>query len=460
MLSQYDVIVVGGGTAGVIAAIQAGRAGAATLLVEKNAMLGGTMTLGGINVPAYFFAWGEQVIGGIGWELICKTLEETGQPVTAAELTKNKNKPKWKIDKTIFAALCDEAVIEAGVELLFHAMPAEVSFAKDTWAVTVCTKSGLEKTRARVLIDATGDANVVALAGLTLIHPETVQPGTLVMHCSGYDPERLDYNALKTAASEAIRVGELKTTDIAWRDDGPQALLRRYGHNANHFRAPGAETSAGKSLAEVEARRMVLRMHRFFRKQPGLQDFRIDWVAPEAGIRETVTIKGKRVVTAKEYEAGTIYKDAVCYAFYPIDEHLNDGKGINGRPLAQNVFPTIPRSALLPSDSQFLIVAGRCVSSDREANSALRVECPCMAMGQAAGAMAALSARTGIDPEKLPLENIYTLLRKHGAIVPGDIKKNLAESPHQLQATLDSAPEPRRSVPGIKRKDGLSNEAT
>jgi hypothetical protein len=100
---------------------------------------------------------------------------------------------------------------------------------------------------------------------------------------------------------------------------------------------------------------------------------------------------------------------------------LNDGKGINWRPLKRNVLPTIPRGALLPVDSRFLIAAGRCVASEREANSALRVECPCMAMGQAAGAMAVLSAQTGVDPEELPLDNVYAVLREHGAVVPGDV---------------------------------------
>jgi hypothetical protein len=165
----------------------------------------------------------------------------------------------------------------------------------------------------------------------------------------------------------------------------------------------------------------MLRMYRFFRKQPGMEDFRLDWIAPQAGIRETVTIVGKATVTAGDYEVGRRFDDALCYAFYPIDEHLNDGAGINARPLGRHVLPTIPRGALLPAGSRFLIVAGRCLSSDREANSALRVECPCMAMGQAAGAMAALSARTGIDPEDLPLDDILDLLTEFGAIVPGDV---------------------------------------
>ncbi|NQU10598.1 FAD-dependent oxidoreductase, partial [bacterium] len=382
MDSQYDVIVFGGGTAGTIAAIQAGRLGARTLLVEKNAMLGGTITVAGINGPAHFFAWGQQVIAGIGWELIRRTLEETGQPVPTAEFTRENSTPRHlTMDKSVYAALCDEAVLAAGVDLLFHAMPAAVAIQNDAWTVTICTKTGLQETRARVLIDATGDANVVALAGSDLVRPAVVQPATLRLQCSGYDAEKLDYAALRAASAAAIAAGELKTTDISWNDDGPEAFLRRYGANANHLRAPDAETSAGKSAAEVEARRAVLRMYRFFRNQRGLEDFRIDWISPEAGIRETVTIKGKTTVTVNDYEAGVVYDDAVCYAFYAIDEHRHDGQRGNYRPLGRNVLPTIPRGALLPAGSRFLIVAGRCVASDREANSALRVECPCMAMG-------------------------------------------------------------------------------
>jgi len=436
MQAEYDVIVCGGGTAGVIAAIQAGRAGARTLLIEKNGMLGGTVTVGGINAPAHFFAWGTQIIGGIGWELMRKTLAETGKPIPTPDFTRENNRlPHLSMDKAVFAAICDMAVLDAGVELLFHAMPGAAQWhglparedhgqdahATGYWTLTVCTKTGLRETRATVLIDATGDANVVELAGFDVVCPETVQPATLVMHCAGYDAEALDYAALLEASKAAIAAGELITTDISWGDNGPEAFLRSHGHNANHLRAPKAETSEGKTAAEVEARQAMLRMYRFCKQQPGLENFRIDWVCTEVGIRETVTINGKSTVTAEDYEMGRVFDDALCYAFYPIDEHLNDGKGINFRLLNRHVLPTIPRGALLPKGSRNLIVAGRTVSSDRLAHSALRVECPCMAMGQAAGAMAALTARTGLDPEYLPLADIYALLHEHDAVVPGDV---------------------------------------
>lgn len=115
MKSSYDVIVVGGGTAGVVAAMQTGRAGAATLLVEKSGILGGTITTGGINAPAHFFAWGRPIIAGIGWELVRRTLEETGAEVPTPEFTRDSATPKHlRVDKAVFAALCDQAVLDAG----------------------------------------------------------------------------------------------------------------------------------------------------------------------------------------------------------------------------------------------------------------------------------------------------------------------------------------------------------
>ncbi len=414
MKAEYDVIVIGGGTAGIMAAIQAGRAGAATLLIEKNGMLGGTMTLGGVNYPAHFFAWGRQIIGGIGWELYCQATTEAGQPIPPPP----QDARHLHVDAFLFAALADAAVLKAGVDLLFHAMPATVAFADERWTMQVCTKNGLARVRARVLIDATGDANVVGMAGFPLVRPDIVQPATLSFNCSGYEPDALDYEALNAAAVAAVAAGELLSTDLSWYDTGPRGLLRSRGRNVNHIRAPQAHTSEGRTQVEIEGRRALLRTYRFMRKQPGLQDFHIDWLCPETGIRETVMIVGKATVTVADYESGKHFDDAICYAFYPVDEHLNDGKGINKRLLKQDVLPTIPRGALLPADSRFLLVAGRCLSSDREANSALRVECPCMAMGQAAGALAALSAQTGVDPEALPMQDVYALLRRQGAIVP------------------------------------------
>jgi len=423
MNEEYDVIVIGGGTAGTVAAIQAGRAGADTLLVEKNGVLGGTLTVAGVNYPALFHAWGKQVIAGIGWELVRRTLEETSaEPPDFSDTAA----PHWKhhvqVDKAIYAALSDQAVLDAGVEMLFHAMPAAVAFEAGRWRVDVCTKSGLKRTAAKVLIDATGDANAVALAGFDLIRHSPPQPGTLVMHCGGYDADELDIEAIDIAARQAIADGELLVTDVGWRPDGAAGFLRGRGHNSNHITVVEADSSEGRTGAEIAARQSMLRMYRFFRRQKGLEGFRIEWFAPECGIRETVVIRGKATITGADYVAGRRYADAVCYCFYPIDIHLDHGQGVDWRPLAEGVVPTIPRGAMLPAGSRFLLVAGRCISGDKEAHSAYRVEAPCMATGQAAGAMAALSAQTGADPEDLPIPDVHAMLRQNGAIVPGDVE--------------------------------------
>ena len=138
----------------------------------------------------------------------------------------------------------------------------------------------------------------------------------------------------------------------------------------------------------------------------------------DVGVRETATIQGKCAVTVEDYTSGRIWDDAVCYSFYPVDLHRSSGGGLQCEPLVEGVVPTIPRGALLPADSSNFLVAGRCIASDRLANSALRVQATCMATGQAAGAIAALSASTGVDPDELPIADVHQLLREHSAIVP------------------------------------------
>ncbi len=428
-MDRYDVLVVGGGTAGVVAAIQSGRAGARTLLVEKNGMLGGTMTVGGVNYPALFYAWGRQVIAGIGWELVTATLAETGGQLPDFS---DAQAPHWRhhvrIDKAVFAALADEAVLDAGVEMLLHTMIGGVEWNGDGWDVTLCTKSGLQPVRCRVLIDCTGDANAVALAGFPVDQPDECQPGTLTFRIGGYDADALDMERISDAYKAAVREGVLSESDL-WQGLGAApGFLRARGGNANHVCGIHAAGSEERTQAEVEGRRVVMRLFRFFRSQPGLEGLRIDDLCPEVGIREGGIIRGKKTITHDDYWGGRLWDDAVCYSFYPIDLHLP--VGVDTRRLPEGVVPTIPRGAMLPEGSRGLVAAGRCISGDRLAHSAYRVEATCMATGQAAGAMAALSADGGLDVEALPIGDVHDLLRAHGAIVP---ELPGARSPHTAE---------------------------
>lgn len=422
--SSYDVIVVGGGTAGVVAAIQAGRAGAKTLLVEKCGMLGGTITMAAVNFPSMFFAWGEQVISGIGWELVIKAIQEEGKcppdPSTYASLPKQHS---MKVNSALYAMICDQEVLSAGVRVLCHSMLAEVRRVRNRWKLKLCTKEGLLDVSSKILIDCTGDANAVHLAGFNVLKQPVLQPATYIFSFKGYDVEQLDMDVLRAEYKKAITEGYFKDSELGWGGenlgDRLITLVRQHGINAIHVCDFDATGSRGKTALEMAGRALILKLYRWLRKQPGLEKLEISSIAPECGVRETAVIEGKTHITINDYESGRRWSDAICYSFYPIDVHTLEGSGLIFRHLNKGVVPTIPRGAMLPKRSSFLIAAGRHISGDREAHSAYRVQASCMAMGQAAGVMAVLSSKRNIDPEQLPISDILALLKKHGAIVPG-----------------------------------------
>jgi FAD dependent oxidoreductase len=423
MRLNYDVAVIGGGPAGSVAAIQAARLGARTLLVEKNGMLGGTTTTAGINVPGLFHAWGKQVVAGIGWDLVNRAVQLAGDRLP--DFTRYDRPPNMlqvRVNASIYAALLDEAVLGSGATLALHTMLAAVDRPHSEWRVTLCGKEGLRDERAHVLVDCTGDANAVTLAGFEVERNAELQPGTLNVGLSGYDPAALDYKLLDRAYEDAVAGGSLLPADLAMHSDGVYTFLYQRGENSMNVTGIDASTSAGRTAAEVAARKALMRVYRFLRSQPGLKDLAIDFTAAECGIRESCTIRGKKKITARDYASGRLWEDAVCYSFYPIDVHRPSGDGIELHRLKEGTFPTIPRGAMLPSGSAWLLAAGRCIAGDQEASSAYRVQASCMAMGQAAGAMAALSAQSGVEPGELAIGDIHKALRDHGAIVPGDIR--------------------------------------
>ncbi len=421
LASHYDVVVVGGGTAGVVAAVQAARAGAATLLVEKNGSLGGTLTVAGVAYPGLFHAWGRQVIAGIGWELVRRCVEEAGGRLPDfAKPASSHPEHQVRLNPFLYVCLCDEALAAAGAAVLLHTLVAAALPSAAGWRLTVCTKTGLRDCHAAVLVDCSGDANLCALAGAPLRVPVTVQPGTLRVRVGGYSLAQLDLAALERAFAAALSRGELKPEDVAWNVDEPRLAgwLRQAGGGANHIGGFNARSSAGKTGMEVAGRQAILRLVRFLRRQPGLEQLTLDYVAPECGVRETATIVGEATISEADYVSGRRWPDAVCYAFYPLDLHRTDGNGLDCRPLPEGVVPTVPRGALLPRGTRNLLAAGRCLSSDRLANSALRVQATCMATGQAAGALAALAAGRGVEVRDVPLTDLQGLLREHGAVVP------------------------------------------
>lgn len=419
--NEVDVLVIGGGTAGTIAAIQAARAGARTLLLEMGPQLGGVTTTGGVSFPGLFHAWGRQIIAGIGWELVKATSDLEDRELPDFSVVPERH---WhhqvRINGQLYAALAEEACLAAGVELGYYEFPADVQplgeGGRDGYRLRSFGK-GLERTvRCRQLIDATGGADVVGMLGLPRLRGEQRQPGTLIFRFGGYDVDTLDPERIQQRYEQALHEGTLEPGDYASPRGRFMNFLRSGGDNAQHVFDADSSTAATKTQANIAGRRSALRLLRFIRSLPGCERARLERMQTETAVRETYRIVGRVQVTREDYVTGRCFDDAVCYAFYPVDLHTHEG--VKPEPLSPGVVPTVPLRALMARDSENLLVAGRSISSDREANSGLRVQAVSMAMGQAAGGAAALAAQRGESTGDVSIDALRALLAEHGAIVP------------------------------------------
>ena len=474
-----DVLVVGGGTAGSIAAVQSARAGSSTVLVEAGGALGGTTTTGGVSFPGLFHAWGRQVIGGIGWELVSAAVEMDGGEMPDFTVPFGTDHPRHQIhiNPNIYSMLAEEACLDAGVEIRYYEFPTAVRRVRGGWAVDLCGKGGTDICiRCRQLVDCTGNADVVAKAGFARLRGENTaaaagsvrmhgngrfasrsyghrddarmqgngsssgssrqeqgnsnasgrgrrqaemysaetQPGSLIFQLGGYDLAAVNFAAVDSAMAQARADGRLQPEDCY--TSAAFLLSDRPGLAVSHVLGADSSTSVAHSAANIAGRTSLLRLVRFLRTLPGLEGLTVTSMQSETAIRETYRIDGLYTITVDDYVSGRIFDDAVAYSFYPID--LHDAAGVEPRHLENGAVATIPFRALIPRGSRNMLVAGRCVSSDRNANSALRVQASCMAMGQAAGAAAALCSRMGITPAELSADTLRTFLREHGAIIP------------------------------------------
>ena len=418
IIAKADVLVVGGGTAGAVAAIQSARAGARTVLVEAADQLGGTMTTGGVDFPGLFHAWGRQVIAGIGWELVEACVHLNGDTLPDfTRIPKRHWQHQVRINAPLYAALAEEACLDAGVGLHYEQFPISVERREGSWRVGIAGRGVRLDIDCGQIVDCTGGAELVGMLGLERMRGETRQPGTLMFRLTGYDTRALDGDDIQRRYEEAMRDGRLEKGDFQHAKGRFIGFLNGGGSNAQHVFGADSTTAETQTRANIEGRRSLLRLLRFVRSLPGCENARIERMMTRTAARETFRIRGETVITRDDYTSGRVFDDAVCYTYYTVDIH--DENGVNPEYLAEGTVPTIPLGALVPKGSRDLIVAGRSVSSDRPANGGLRVQASCMAMGQAAGAVAALAAKRRTTPLEVPLEEIRQLLAENGAIVPG-----------------------------------------
>lgn len=404
-----DVIVIGGGTAGVFAAISAARSGCKTILIEKNGVLGGTMTAAGVNFPGLFFAWGKQIIDGPCWESIERTVALGGAVLPTISF---RPKRHWHeqitLNPFVYSTVLFQMCEEAGVHIICNAMISYASEVQNGVNLIITTKDGMVAVNSSVAIDATGDATLCQLLGFNILKSATQQPATLQNHISGYVVSEEIFYRVKKNFDPKVLPSNIKAGDLI-------VYLQQNKINM-HISCVDADTSEGRTQLEKNARFEMMKIVCFLRKIEGLENLTVDTVANETGVRETNRVEGKHIITAQEYISGYFYPDSVCYAFYPIDLHVD--RGIEQRFHEENVVSSIPYRALIPKNSRRVLCAGRCVSSDTYANSALRVEAVCMAMGQVAGAAAAVMQRENADAADITYQELCATLRSIGAIVP------------------------------------------
>ena len=413
VVAEVDVLVAGGGPAGVGAALSAARAGATAMLVERYGCLGGLWTSGLVN-PLFDHA----NKGGILRELIGE-LKARGcwrdDPLRPGFLT--------TFDIEQMKCLLDERMAEAGVEVLFGAWVADaIVEGGRVRGVLVESKPGRGAILAKVVVDCTGDGDAAARAGAPFEkgRPEDglMQPLTLMFRLSGCDFVQRDSGHLRELMERVAgeRGVELPPFVRPWiiplptPGDAVVQLVHVYGVDAADARQLSAAYVAGRR----EARHVF---EEIFRHIPELGDVRLVQTAEQMGVRETRRIMGGYVVSLDDLTEGRRHADGICTATFGIDIHPIRPADRDHAKMPRVKPYHIPYRSLVPRGIEGLLVAGRCISGTHEAHASYRVTGNCVAMGEAAGLAAAWCAAQGTPPRTLDGARLRHALQEQGTIV-------------------------------------------
>jgi hypothetical protein len=394
----YDVVVVGGGMAGCLAAIAAGRAGARVLLVEQNAFLGGAATAG---VVGQFVGWktrsGRQVVKGLAEELTQRLQLANGcGAIEDFTMSTGHTMNRVQFDPEILKIVLDECVSEAGVDILFKSSLVLVEAADEGARALVIWAAGkLIGVRASAYVDASGDMALLKGAKaqfLDLEDGEALQPATMMFAMAPVDfgvLGALDQSERERIIAKGLQEGAL-----------PRAAL-------HYSRSPGSEEAwfnisrvtvepddpFSLSRGEIEGRQQARRIADFLKQNlPGCGAARLSSIAPQLGIRDTRRMRGDYVIAAEDLRESRRFTDGVACGAYPIDIHHAGRVDLSFEEFGPDHYYRIPYRALLPQGLSNVIAAGRGISADHDAFAALRVMPTSMAIGQAAGQAAAMAS--------------------------------------------------------------------
>lgn len=440
VIDEVDVLVVGGGPAGVSAAVSAARLGARTMLVEQHGGFGGMWTTGLVITLAGFNSWlrpYSRCVAGVAGEWIARAGELGGASDHEGFALSS--------DPEVMKLVADQLVTESGARFLLHVL-ATYPIVEDDRVVgcLIESVSGRQAVFAKVTVDCTGNGDVVARAGQDWEKGEVLQPMTMSFRMANVHPKAdVDHlsprripigpeagDLVEPALSEYASVRADVPIDIpamrARRADGDLPLFGGPWFGGmdkdivwvNTTRIVGDATDIEDlTRAEVTGRRESRALSEYFRTAiDGFENLRVVQTSPHVGIRETRRLKGLHTLTGDEIRAGGTVEDSVAVGCWPIDVHPTTGFVGSHKMFVPGPYE-IPYRALLPQTTDGLVVAGRCISVDREALGSVRVGATCAATGHAAGAAAALAAQQGVEPRDLDVAALQDALRSQGAIV-------------------------------------------
>jgi hypothetical protein len=429
---EYEVVVLGGGPAGIAAAAAAAGHGRKTLLVERYGFLGGMGTAAGVTnfCGLYANVHGEirQVVHGIADELLAR-IDRLGG-LNTPHLVFGKTKAQ-AYDTPAYKCAADDLLLAKGSEVLFHALGAGVLMDRDTiTALLVETKSGRCALLGRIFIDCSGDADLAAWAGApfelgdgigNMLYPTTM------FRVNGVDPAAAGeaWKLIPDLMEDAERRGERfprkgaivrpQKNPVEWRVNVTQIKTR------NGKAIDG--TDAGElSTGEIEGRRQALAFLEFLRRAaPGFGDAYIVDIPPQIGIRETRRITGRYQLTGADVTACASFLDSIGVNGWPIENHVAGDVLWQWPPIPQSRgFNHLPYRMLLPIGVRNLLVAGRCASMTHDGQSAARVSGGCFVMGQAAGTAAHLALASGQEVAEIAVHHLQAILEQHGAYLGHD----------------------------------------
>lgn len=418
VIDEVDVLVVGGGPAGIAAAVAAARAGARTTLVERYGCLGGLATGGLVlYMDCLFDREGERCIGGIHWESL--------QRLRAIGGLAEERPTRLHVDSELLKVVADRMCVEAGVVLRLHTWAVEVVVeAGEVRGAIVESKSGRQAILSRVCVDATGDADIAARAGAAY----DMHTMAIGLNCKIGGVDLGAYRAFQRACPDRARALREEVRAAGGCPIGagatPHSDLGVYWVNllgvaGREGEEPGDEARGAVGVfagllnavdvddltyAEVTLREQIVRGLAFYREHvPGYQDARLLAIASQLGVRDSRRVVGAHKLTRAEAEAGVSFTDAV---------------GMTGNTFTPGLHVQVPYRALLPLEVEGLLVGGRCISVDDGLIHTIRLIPPCMMTGEAAGAAAALAVQAGVTPRMLDVAALRAHLRGAGVLLP------------------------------------------